>query len=209
VDTDGGRIVMPGTPEPDQFDNERCGQVALVEIQGPGQVPKVRPLPVATLTWRVLTFDFLAEEASRATLAHELTGLTPTAANTVLRIILTGTASPKRLAEIHNWLEAALAPFLVGQIADRTTIALTPAELQDLRSRHPILAQVLADIDQLEILSTGRTPLVPASEGTEPLSLSEAQGLLARAKIELSNLTAEHLAQTRTILIQTMQEVAS
>jgi len=207
-DTDGGRIVMPGTPEPDQFDNQRCGQVALVEMQAHGQVPKVQPLQVATLTWKVLTFDFLAEEASRTTLTHELEGLTPTAANAVLRIILTGTASPKQVAEIHNWLESALAPFLVGQLADRTTVALTPTELQDLRSRHPILAQVLADISQLEVLSTGRTPVVPASEGTEPLSLSEAQALLAQAKIELSKLTSEHLMQTRQILIQTMQEVA-
>jgi len=207
-DTDGGRIVMPGTPEPDQFDNQRCGQVALVEMQAHGQVPKVQPLQVATLTWKVLTFDFLAEEASRTTLTHELEGLTPTAANAVLRIILTGTASPKQVAEIHNWLESALAPFLVGQLADRTTVALTPTELQDLRLRHPILAQVLADISQLEVLSTGRTPVVPASEGTEPLSLSEAQALLAQAKIELSKLTSEHLMQTRQILIQTMQEVA-
>src|SRR5436853_182870 len=30
ADLDGGRIVMPGTPEPDRFDHERCGFVSLV-----------------------------------------------------------------------------------------------------------------------------------------------------------------------------------
>ena len=208
ADIDGGRIVMPGTPEPDRFDHERCGQVALVEISAAGQLPKVQPVPVATLTWKALGFDFLTEDSSRATIAQEFASLTPTAASTVLRVTLTGTASPTQLANVSNWLESALAPFLVGQITDHTTVALTPAELQDLRAKHPILAQVLADISQLEILATGQTSVAQVHEGAEPLSLSEAQALLAPAKIELINLKAAHLAQTRQILMQTMQEVA-
>ncbi|MBK9989824.1 MAG: DNA repair exonuclease [Verrucomicrobia bacterium] len=77
ADTDGGKIVMPGTPEPDRFTNDDSGHVALVEIDSPGQPARVQKLPVATLTWRAFTFDFLSPEASRTSLAASLAELTP------------------------------------------------------------------------------------------------------------------------------------
>lgn len=219
-DTDGGRIVMPGTPEPDRFINDASGHVALVEITAAGQPLRVQPLAVTTLAWRELTFDFLAPEASRATLTSALAELTPTAATTVLRVNLTGTASPAALSEIRSWLQLALAPFLVGQLVDRTRVALSALELADLQTRHPILAQVLADIDRLEIFATGTvTPLAPSDSerspltpqlaaATAPLTLAEAQELLAPAKIEIARLTPELLAQLRQTLFQTLQEVS-
>lgn len=103
ADTDGGRLVMPGTPEPDRFANEDGGHVALVEILAPGQTPKVQKIPVATLTWRHLVFDFLNPESSRASLSHTLSELIPHADRTILRITLTGIASPAILTEIRAW----------------------------------------------------------------------------------------------------------
>jgi len=215
-DTDGGRIVMPGTPEPDRFGNDASGHVALVEIAGQGEPPRVRPLAVATLRWRSLTYDFLAVEASRASLLAELAELAPTAAQTVLRVTLTGTASPAGLEEVRSWLEPVLKPFLVGQLQDRTRVALSPVELADLQARHPILAQVLADIDRLETFATGQTSAetswianssAQSSPLSAPLSLAEIQALLAPAKIELARLTPELLGQLRQTLLQTLQEV--
>jgi DNA repair exonuclease SbcCD nuclease subunit len=223
-DTDGGRIVMPGTPEPDRFANDASGHVALVEIAGPGQPPRVQPIPVATLAWRALTFDFAAAEASRASLAATLAELTPAASRTVLRVTLSGIASPAALAEIRTWLTPALVPFLVGQLVDHTRLALTAVELADLQARHPILAQVLADIDRLETFATGAvtsspiptpaspdTPASPAAlptPATAPLTLTEAQALLSPARIDLASLTPELLAQLRQTIFQTLQEVA-
>jgi DNA repair exonuclease SbcCD nuclease subunit len=206
-DTDGGLIVMPGTPEPDRFVNEASGHVALVEIAGPRQPPRVQPLSVATLTWRALTFDFASAESSRASLAATLGELTPAAANTVLRVTLTGIASPAALAEIRAWLTTALAPFLVGQLRDETRVALTAAELADLQARHPILAQVLADIDRLETFATG---IVATSATVAPASLTlpEATALLVPARIDLASLTPELLAQLRQTIFQTLQEVS-
>jgi len=212
-DTDGGRIVMPGTPEPDRFANDASGHVALVEIAASGQPPRVQALPVATLTWRALTFDFASAESSRASLAAALAELTPAAARTVLRITLTGTASPAALAEIRAWLTPSLAPFLVGQLRDQTRVALTAAELADLQSRHPILAQVLADIDRLETFATGTVPATATAPSAEPdasaapLTLPAANDLLAPAKIDLASLTPELLAQLRQTIFQTLQEV--
>jgi hypothetical protein len=213
-DTDGGRIVMPGTPEPDRFVNDASGHVAFVEIAGRGRPPRVQALPVATLAWRALEFDFAAAEASRAGIAAALDQLAPVAAATVLRVTLSGVASPAALAEVRAWLEPALRPFLVGQLVDRTRVALTPVELADLQARHPILAQVLADIDRLEVFATGAvvpsaalaTPTAPAA--AVPLALSEAQALLAPARIDLAGLTPELLGQLRQTIFQTLQEVA-
>lgn len=239
VDTDGGRIVMPGTPEPDQFSNDRSGHVAFVELTARGQPPRIEPLPVATLTWRSLAFDFLSPEASRASLDSALAELRPTAEHAVVRITFTGTTSPTLLAATRAWLEPALAPFLVGQIVDRTRIALSTAELADLKSRHPLLAQTLADIDRLESLATGAAPpsALPAaaaasefaasSASAEPatfsntaasastaptapaLTLAEVQSLLAPSRIDLAQLTPEFFSQLRQMLLQTLQEVAS
>jgi DNA repair exonuclease SbcCD nuclease subunit len=208
---DGGRILMPGTPEPDQFANVAGGCVALVEIAGPGRPLLVRQLPVASLTWRSLPFDFLSADASRATLAAAIAELSPKADRTVLRVTLTGTASPAEAASVRGWLEPALAPFLVGQLVDDTRVALSPVELADLQARHPILAQVLADVDRLETLATGTVagPPVLQPAGSTPLTLAEAEAMLDAAKIKLTALTPAHFAQLRQTLLQTLQEVTA
>lgn len=219
ADTDGGKIMMPGTPEPDRFANDDSGHVALVEIDSPGQPARAQKLPVATLTWRAFTFDFLNPEASRTSLTAFLAELAPAADRTVLRVTLSGTASPTALYETRTWLDAALSPFLVGQVSDETRVALTAAELADLRARHPILAQVLADIDRLEGFAGGHVAASPVPPGdsatqppansTPPLTLAEAQSLLAPAKIDLTQLTPAWFAQLRQTVLQSLQEVTS
>lgn len=219
ADTDGGKIVMPGTPEPDRFINDDSGHVALVEIDSSGQPARVQKLPVATLSWRSFIFDFLSPEASRASLAAALADLGPYADRTVLRVTLSGTVSPAALHETRTWLDAALSPFLVGQVADETRVALTAAELADLRVRHPILAQVLADIDRLEAFAGSQVAVSPAPAGdtatqpppisTPPLTLAEAQALLAHAKIDLTQLTPAWFAQLRQTVFQNLQEVTT
>lgn len=222
-DTDGGRIVMPGTPEPDRFSNDASGHVALVEISARGQAPRVQPLPVATLAWRTLSFDLLTAEASRASLASVLNDLKSAAANTVVRVTLAGAASPSELAATLAWLEPLLATFLVGQIQDQTRVSLNAIELADLRTRHPILAQVLADIDRIETLAGGTAPSVapapasdeaaatfstPVSPPAAPLALAEVQALLAPSRIDLAQLTPEFFSRLRQTVFQALQEVA-
>lgn len=210
ADTDGGRIVMPGTPEPDQFAHDRSGQVALVELAGHGQPPNVQPLSVSTLTWKALALDFLAPAAARASLDAELARLRPAAGRTVVRITLAGTASPAQLTATRAALDTALAPFLVGQIVDRTRIALSAIELDALKVTHPILAQTLADIDRIEALATGATAAAgETTTSARPLTLAEVQALLTPSKIELAALTPEFFSQLRHMLLQTLQEVAS
>lgn len=200
AETDGGRIVMPGTPEPDQFDQDG-GSVALVEIAAPGAPPKVERLPVAGLRWHSIALDFLSWESSRAGLEAALKELVP--ASTILRIILTGSSTPRTISSARKDLEILAEPFLVSQIQDRSTAALSEIELQDLRSRHPILGQVLADINRLESLATGKSE---TAESQTPLTLAEAQELLSGAKIDLAALTPVFFSKLRRVLLQTLQE---
>ncbi|MCF3649047.1 metallophosphoesterase family protein [Synoicihabitans lomoniglobus] len=221
-DTDGGRIVMPGSPEPDRFINDASGHVALVEIPGAGQAPQVKRLRVATLDWREILFDFHAAEASRASLAATLAELTPQAAHTVLRVKLTGTATPTAVAELRAWLDTVLTPFLISQLVDKSRIALSAIEQADLQARHPILAQVLADIDRLETFAGGTVATAESqisnskseiaeleADGVAALQLADAQALLGTAKIALTQLTPEFFAQLRQTVFQTLQEVSA
>ena len=204
---DGGRVIMPGTPEPDSFDHKNCGYVAYVEIDSGGATPRIEQVTVASLRWKEMTFDFLSEDASRTSLGQSFADLASDAGKTVVRVVLAGSATPRQISDVRVWLDRSLAPFLVGQISDKSSIVLSAAELQDLQVRHPILSQVLADLDQLETLATGRAPVANVTHAT-PLTLAEAQDLLASAKIDLTALTAEQLTQTRQLLLQTMQDAA-
>ncbi|MDO9461973.1 MAG: DNA repair exonuclease, partial [Alphaproteobacteria bacterium] len=46
------RTWYSGTPEPDRFKDNGAGQCLLVEIDGPGAVPRVTPRATATYRWR-------------------------------------------------------------------------------------------------------------------------------------------------------------
>lgn len=206
ADLDDGRIVMPGTPEPEAFHHEQCGLVAAVEIVAHGSAPRVSALPVATLKWREFALDLLTPDASRAAVQQQIGELTP--ASSVVRVRLTGSSSPAVIAQTRSWLEGSLQPFLASQIADGSTIALSEMELRDLEGRHPILTQVLADIEQLETLATGRSAGAHA-DGASPLSLTDARAILEKAKIDIAELTPEHFSLTRQVLLQVLQEAAS
>ncbi|MBN8249314.1 MAG: hypothetical protein J0L84_17950, partial [Verrucomicrobia bacterium] len=100
------------------------------------------------------------------------------------------------------------------QIRDETQVALTAAERADLQSRHPILAQVLADMDRLETFASGTPPTSPSSvdpsaPSATPLTLAEAQALLAAAKMDLTQLPPGWFARLRQTLFQALREVAS
>jgi DNA repair exonuclease SbcCD nuclease subunit len=225
ADSDGGRIVMPGTPEPDRFGNDRSGHVAYVEIDAAGAPPRVEAVPVNTLTWSALTLDFSALDASRASLEAAVQALRATAERVVLRVTLSGATSPRQLAETRAWAEAIVGGFLVGQVIDATRVELSGAERAELQARHPLLAQALADIDRLEALATGTLPSAanaPTSSATgggprsgidelavPHLTLAEAQALLGASKIELASLTPQFFSQLRQQLFQALQEVAT
>lgn len=204
---DNNRLIMPGTPEPDGFGQTDSGFVAFVEITQRGAVPKVERLSVATMRWRTLELDALEGDAGRQILAERLAALRPQAATSVLRLCLRGAASPETLSEMRGWLTPRLEPFPTCQMVDHTTVTLSEAEWKHLQATHPILAEVLADLNQMARLFTG------TSAGAAPcnlaIALPDAQHLLAAAKIDAASLLPAHFNLARQLLLQKLQEVGS
>lgn len=206
---DQGRMVMPGTPEPDQFESTSAGFAALVEIPERGSAPRIEQIPVSTLDWRVLELDLAAEERSRSELEHALGRLRACAARTVVRVGMVGMASPATIAESREWLECELAPFAAWQIQDLASPAFSEAELDALRREHPLLGRAVSDLAQIErFLTRAETP-APVEDGAGAISLREAQQIFATARIEMSELDQDFFRSARYLLLEALRNSES
>jgi len=204
---DNGRLIMSGTPEPDAFEQSGAGFVTLAEITRRGTTPILEQISMATLQWESFGFDFLDPEQSRLSLTAKLGQLRPRADKSVVRVTLRGGASASALDEKRRWLESALEPFLVAQIQDDSSAMFTAAELEELRQQHPLLAQTILDLLQIEHL-VHNIPLPPEVDTISAIPLTEAQQLLADAKIELSRLDGEFFRLAHRLLSQKLREVS-
>ncbi|MBI4661139.1 MAG: hypothetical protein HY735_20100, partial [Verrucomicrobia bacterium] len=200
---DDGRLLMPGTPETDEFDQTECGFVALVEVTGRSKPPQIEKLPIATLGWHTLDFDFVDAEAARQHLQAEMAKLNDRTKTSVVRVRVRGSAVRDVLASTRQWLDDLLKPFPFAQVHDESGLAFSAAELDFLKASHPILAQVLADLDQMSALTIGTRN---DSACTEPLSPTDKDRLLSEAHIEPSELRATHFELARQLLLQNLQE---
>lgn len=202
---DGGRLVMPGTPEPDAFEQDGAGNIALVDIAGRGATPQVQRMPIAGLRWTTMVVNLAETDMAKPALREKLDAIVPEAGRVVLRVVLRGNVSPRGMDEFRQWLEPVLKPFPIAQVMDETAVALLPAELAELQRNHPLLAQAVADLAQIEHLATNAPP--PAGIClADAISLSDAQQLLAAAKIELPKLDGEFFKLAHRLLLQKVQE---
>jgi DNA repair exonuclease SbcCD nuclease subunit len=200
---DGGRMLMCGTPEPDAFDRNDCGCVALVEISERGAQPRIEKLPVATMAWKVFDFNLLEVDAARESLKSGLASLFERAKHSVVRVQLRGTAARDILDSTRTSIKESLKPFPCSQLHDESGLAFTPAELEFLKSNHPILAQVLADLDQLAAFTLGtRNDSISA----EPLSPADKDRILSEAHIDPAALRTAHFDLARQLLFQNLQD---
>jgi DNA repair exonuclease SbcCD nuclease subunit len=201
--TDDDRLLMPGTPETDEFDQTDSGFVAFVEVNEHGTPPRIEKLPVASLDWHTFDFDFLDVDAARQHLQTEMAKLNDRAKTAVLRIRVRGAAARDVLVSTRQWLDELLKPFPFAQVDDKSSLAFTPVELDFLKANHPILAQVLADLDQMAALTIGTRN---DSLSDEPLSPADKDRLLSEARIDQSELKADHFELARQLLLQNLQE---
>lgn len=200
---DNGRMLMPGTPEPDAFDRRDCGSVALVDIGERGAQPQLEKLHVATMGWHTFDFNFLDAETARQNLQNALATLSERAKQSVVRIRMRGTAARDVLTTTRAWVNESLKPFPIAQLDDESGLAFTPAELDFLKANHPILAQVLADLAQMAALTIGTRN---DSTSAEQLSPADKDKLLTEANIEPTALKAAHFDLARQLLLQNLQE---
>ncbi len=206
---DAGRVVMPGTPEPDAFGQDAAGHVAYVEIDGPNAPPRVEALPVGGLRWACWEYEFAEWETARAALELHAASFGDVLSSAVCRVRLKGPAGHGPCAQAKEWLRERFRAALHCQVQDETRPTLSPGELLALETEHPILCQVLGDLRQLELLATGQAaageewPAAPAV-----ISLADAQTLTANAKLDLASLGPRDFLAARELLLGSLHDAA-
>ena len=202
---DDGKIVMPGTPEPDDFSQTNSGYAALVEIADDGQL-SVDQVAVNTLVWRQIEFDFSDEDRCRVETEQLLDELSTSPNKAVVRITLTGRADLQAVSRVRDCLIDRAKDFAVVQVNDETSPALTSSAIENLKSRSPLLAQIFADLDRIETMITAGEHSEDSIADQSDLSLTVLQSILDAAKIDLGALTSEHINQARQLVLHNLPE---
>ncbi|HEV7401696.1 MAG TPA: DNA repair exonuclease [Chthoniobacteraceae bacterium] len=187
---DGGRMLMAGTPEPTDFAERGSGSVHEIEIERAGAVPKITALPCGEMQWRHLE----SELATGDELLAQLAACDP--ARTVVRVTLGGLAAPEAAAAWGARARELAAAFAASDFRDETTPDFTAGELAELQRDHPLLTQVL---DDLNVIATN----VPA------LPRHELEGLEKRVGCAPGELTAPLVEAARRVLMRELREATA
>ncbi len=183
---DGGRLAMSGTPEPDDFDQD-SGSVALVELSAPGEQPAISHIDCATYRWRSVTVDLLQRELTRNTIKEAVSGKDAEPDSTVLRLELVGPVSPEQRETLSAAIARATEDCAVVLVDDRTSTVLSDPLWKACLQEHPLLAQVLVDVERSRLFNTGARPMIE-SAGLDDLTLDQFQSLCAALKIDTDQL---------------------
>ncbi|MCS6877223.1 MAG: DNA repair exonuclease [Geminicoccaceae bacterium] len=122
------RTWYSGTPEPDHYRYREAGYVLLVEIDGPGALPRIEPIATARYVWEERELDFPPqgpdELAARiAGLEHALPG---SLERIVLRLTLSGAVDLRGRQAVDDALASLRAKLRHLELKDR--LQLQPSE---------------------------------------------------------------------------------
>ncbi len=204
---DGGRLVMPGTPEPDQFGQD-AGGVVIVDIAAPGGSPEVRHVSCATFAWHECPVDIAADGDVEALVSDAVASIDGAPDQVVLRLRLHGAAEPDRRRELAACAASLDSTYAVVQVQDDTVMRLSDAMWQAWQQEHPLLAQVVADVEQARLFATGTAADV-AAEGLAALTLPELREVCSDIGIDEGDLDGEVLDVARELLIGGMSAMAA
>ena len=186
---DEDRLTMAGTPEPDDFDQD-SGSVTLVEIPESGERPTITPIESATFAWRSATLDLLNREPSSDFVPSRLAGVEKTPDRTVLRIELVGPVSAENREAFTRNISEGAKDYAVVLVDDRTSTVLSESLWKAFLQEHPLLAQVVADVERAWLFNTGRAPAIDAADLDE-MVLDEFQSLCGNLNIETTSMREE------------------
>ena len=167
------RTVYAGTPEPDRYPANAPGHVALVEIDGPGEAPRIERVHIGRFDWRALSVRL---DGGTAALEEALKAVGKPGA-TLLQLTLSGSLPLRARAELDAGLEDWHAAFFHMEVRDRELFDEPDAE----------------DLDQIDIGGFVRTAIerlkARAADPADPQR--EAAALALRmAYVEHRRLTA-------------------
>ena len=204
---DEGKIVMPGTPEPDRFDQQNSGYVAVVEMNSQG-TPQCRQESVGTLNWVTQEIEFGGEDDCKQLLMHHYEELPAEKDQCVIRCTLQGHLSPSQALEMEQLANQLLDTYPFSQVKNLIQPALTEAELNELRNKSPLLAQIMHDLATMETYLSGNQELAPHPELT-PLNLGEFSQICEQANLDQNAIKAEELNRARQLIFQNLNKVTS
>lgn len=183
---DDGRLVMPGTPEPDQF-GRGAGTAAVVEIAAPGARPVCEMVETGALRWQAVRLT-VRDGAVEETAARATAGVSTAPAGTVLRIELEGSVSADTREALRRRLAEQTAAFAVVQVVDRTSTALTEGRWRSRLAEHPLLAQAVRDVQRARGFATGEA-VAAAAEEANPLTRADWEGVCRAARVDPGGLS--------------------
>lgn len=108
------RTLYAGTPEPDRYPQNAPGHVAIVEIDGPGELPRVERARTGRFDWRSLAIRL---EGSAAALVDALAAIARPG-ETLLQLTLSGSLSLRERVALDTILEDAQASFFDLDVRD-------------------------------------------------------------------------------------------
>ena len=195
---DDGRLAMSGTPEPDDFGQE-SGTVSLVEIRQPGERPTVTPINSATLEWRSAALDLLNREPTSDLVATVLAGIETPPDSTVLRVELVGPVSAEDHEALARIISEGTKDYAVVLIDDRSSTVLSESLWRACLQEHPLLAQVVTDVERSRLFTSGRAPAVDAAD-LDKIALDEFRSLCGTMNIETDALQEEVFEHMMSLL---------
>ncbi len=200
----GGRMCMPGAPEPTGFGEAGGGCVQQVEIRRAGELPRITPVRVAAWRWEERHCDLTGDP--RAVIEEFARALGDEAPRCVARVILRGSAPAREAEGFREWLRERLSGVGLLDLRDETVSEVAAAELAGLCSEHPILEFVLADLQALAAhLATDAHPELLHS-GFSPTVFAE---VCERIGFPLAEATPEFVANARRLLLAELREAAA
>ena len=160
------------------------------------------------MSWDRLSFDLMDEAQARRAVQSAIDEAPKGLENTVFRIVLTGAVTPDQLDAAKAWLKEQMTAAFICQVRDESEVMLSSAELEVISQEHPLVDQVLRDLESIQRLLGGKRDS-DENQKVADLNLSELQALLDEARIPLSELGADHLKRARQSVIHKLRESMS
>lgn len=151
------RVFYSGTPEPTAFNERDSGNVLLVEIDGPGVLPRVRSKPTRHLTWLERSTEVHEPyDVAVASLRHDLESIA-NPERTLLRLHVAGSLSATGYEELHRVADALSGRFLYFELREERLLPeVLTGRLEEFARSHPVTGGVFADLRALLADAEGR-----------------------------------------------------
>lgn len=211
------RLLMPGTPEPDSFDQRNSGWAAIVSVHS-GGMPEVDRVRVRTLDWVEVKIDLNAGEAGVDAAVKTARELGIENGNIVLRVILEGVCDHELRQRAEVEARAIIDKCRVGQLVDRSHLVLSRTELDHLSEKSPVLAQVVSNLMSIRPLCMDRgeddpvggdmriSEIIPLAGESGNVTISFLEQICADVHLSLAELKSEDIRMALNLVFEFLRE---